>query len=120
MKISTKFITRSLAIIVFSGNLRGGDEWTSLSRVSTSLVNRGVKRVILDLRNMDGIDFAGLCLLRQLVTVWSVGGAAIAATRPSPRLTSPVAIFKLPEVVGELHEDPDSILEMWISGQYAA
>ena len=101
MKLSTKEV-KGITIIELVGSVLGGPDATALNETLHKLVERGKKKVLLDLSGVQTMNSSGLSMLiGALQTVRNAGGELKIASA-SEKIESLLVITKLTTVF-ELH-----------------
>lgn len=62
MKIKESFV-KNIAVLTVSGNMMGGPETTALHDKVKSLINDGIKNVVIDLKGVKWLNSSGLGVL---------------------------------------------------------
>lgn len=94
MKIKEK-IEGDVAILMVSGNMMGGPETMALHEKVKSLVADGIKKVVIDLKDVKWMNSSGLGVLMACMTTMNNNGGKLRLSSVTEKVKSLLVITQL-------------------------
>ncbi len=94
MKIKEK-IEGDVAVLSVSGNMMGGPETMALHEKVKSLVADGIKKVVIDLKDVKWMNSSGLGILMACMTTLNNGGGKLKLASVTEKVKSLLVITQL-------------------------
>ncbi len=105
MKIKEK-MDGEIAILTVSGNMMGGPDSTALHEKVKSLINDGIKKVVIDIKGVKWMNSSGLGVLMACMTSLQQAGGKLKLASVTEKVKSILMITKLIELF-ETYENSD-------------
>ena len=100
-----------VAIVDFEGRLAIGVGDTVLPQIINDLLDEGVKKILLNLSDMDYIDSNGLGELVQSLKTSKRYGASLRLLKPQDRVTKTLRLTNLLPMFGEVYDSESAALK---------
>lgn len=105
MKIKEK-MDGEIAILTVSGNMMGGPDSMALHEKVKSLINDGIKKVVIDIKGVKWMNSSGLGILMACMTSLQQAGGKLKLAGVTEKVKSILMITKLIELF-ETYENAD-------------
>jgi anti-sigma B factor antagonist len=102
---------KDVAIVDFEGRLAVGVGDTVLPNIINELLEEGVKKILLNLSDMDYIDSNGLGELVQSLKTSKRYGASLRLLKPQDRVTKTLRLTNLLPMFGEVYDSESAALK---------
>ncbi len=102
--------TNGLTVVELSGKIMGGPEAAEINDLIHSLIEKGDKRMVIDLGNVEWMNSSGLGILIGAITTLKNNGGSLSLVRVSDRIMNLLKITKLKDVF-TIHPDVQTAVE---------
>ncbi len=102
--------TNGITVVELSGKIMGGPEAAEINDQIHSLIEKGDKRMIIDLGEVEWMNSSGLGILIGAITTLKNNGGALSLVRVSDRIMNLLKITKLKDVF-TIHPDVQTAVE---------
>lgn len=117
MKIKEK-MEGDIAVLLVSGNMMGGPESSALHDKVKSLINDGLKKVVIDIKGVKWMNSSGLGILMACMSSLQEAGGKLKLASVTEKVKSILIITKLIELF-ETYESAERAVAKFVEEQHA-
>jgi anti-sigma B factor antagonist len=117
MKIKEK-MEGDIAVLTVSGNMMGGPESAALHEKVKSLINDGLKKVVIDIKSVKWMNSSGLGVLMACMSSLQQVGGNLKLASVTEKVKSILMITKLIELF-ETYENPERAVAKFVEEERA-